>query len=234
LWCQRHPRLRDLSLFVGNPDDPVDLPLGPDLPTVKAWTREHFQFSGYVLGAPPVPAEQREHLRATLGYRDGEQVCIVTAGGSSIGVSLLTRAAQAYPELREAMPQLRMIVVTGPRIDGSQIAAPPGVEVRGYVPDLAQHLAVCDAAIVQGGLSTCMELAANQCPFVYVPLQRHFEQQIHVAHRLANYGAGVRVDWPALNAESIADALTAQRRPSRPVEANGAETAATAIRELIG
>ena len=33
-----------------------------------------------------------------------------------------------------------------------------GVEYRGYVPQLYRHLAACDLAIVQGGLTTCMEL----------------------------------------------------------------------------
>jgi hypothetical protein len=28
-----------------------------------------------------------------------------------------------------------------------------------------------------------MELTANRRPFLYFPLQRHFEQQIHVPHR---------------------------------------------------
>ncbi|WP_238322592.1 glycosyltransferase [Kordiimonas gwangyangensis] len=39
-------------------------------------------------------------------------------------------------------------------------------------------------AVVQGGLTTGMELTALGKPFVYVPLQNHFEQQVHVHHRL--------------------------------------------------
>ena len=44
------------------------------------------------------------------------------------------------------------------------------------VPDLDRHLAACDLALVQGGLTTCMELAAAGTPFLYFPLRNHFEQ----------------------------------------------------------
>ena len=53
------------------------------------------------------------------------------------------------------------------------------------MPDLDRHLAACDLALVQGGLTTCMELAAAGTPFLYFPLRNHFEQNFHVAHRLA-------------------------------------------------
>ena len=40
-----------------------------------------------------------------------------------------------------------------------------------------------------------MELTAAGTPFLYFPLKNHFEQNFHVAHRLANYGAGRRMDY---------------------------------------
>lgn len=108
-------------------------------------------------------------------------------GGSGVGGHLLRRVASAFPLAEKAIPGLRMIAVTGPRIDPASVPVPEGVEPRGYVPDLYRHLAACDLAVVQGGLTTTMELAAARRPFLYVPLARHFEQQIHVAHRLAQY-----------------------------------------------
>ena len=74
---------------------------------------------------------------------------------------------------RAKLPELRMIVVAGPRIDPASLAAPEGVEVRAFVPDLDRHLAACDLALVQGGLTTCMELAAAGTPFIYFPLKNH-------------------------------------------------------------
>ena len=48
------------------------------------------------------------------------------------------------------------------------------------MPDLYRYLAACDLAIVQGGLTTTMELTATRRPFLYFPLRHHFEQQFHV------------------------------------------------------
>ena len=88
-----------------------------------------------------------------------------------------------------------MIVVAGPRIDPQSLGAPAGVEVRAFVPNLDRHLAACDLALVQGGLTTCMELTAAGTPFLYFPLKNHFEQNFHVAHRLDRYGAGRRMEF---------------------------------------
>jgi UDP-N-acetylglucosamine:LPS N-acetylglucosamine transferase len=129
-----------------------------------------------------------------------------------------------------------MIVVAGPRIDPRSLVAPPGVEIRAFVPDLDRHLAACDLALVQGGLTTCMELAAAGTPFVFFPLQNHFEQNFHVAHRLGNYGAGRRLDYATATPEVIADAMVDELRASRtfkPVEADGAVRAAALLADLI-
>ena len=109
-----------------------------------------------------------------------------------------------------------MIVVAGPRIDPRRSNAPPGVEVRAFVPNLDRHLAACDLALVQGGLTTCMELAAAGTPFLYFPLQNHFEQNFHVAHRLDRYGAGRRMEFATSTPDMIADAMVdALRAPTQ-------------------
>jgi pimeloyl-ACP methyl ester carboxylesterase len=231
---RRYPRLRDRSIFVGNPDDLVDASLGPELPTVREWALERYTCTGYVTG-PGIP-DDREALRAELGYRPGERVCLVSVGGSGVGGHLLRRVASAFPLAEKAIPGLRMIAVTGPRIDPASVPVPEGVELRGYVPDLYRHLASCDLAVVQGGLTTTMELAAARTPFIYVPLARHFEQQIFVPHRLAQYRAGRRLDYAALDPEYLAEAIVAEiDRPVdyRPVETNGAARAAALLAELL-
>ena len=129
-----------------------------------------------------------------------------------------------------------MILVAGPRIDAAALDAPAGVEVRAFVPDLDRHLAACDLALVQGGLTTCMELAAAGTPFLYFPLRNHFEQNFHVAHRLDRHGAGRRMDFATSTPDVIAEAMVAAvRSPSRfkPVEADGAARAARMLADLI-
>src|SRR6478672_8354534 len=108
-----------------------------------------------------------------------------------------------------------LIVVAGPRIDPLSFNAPAGVEVAAFVPNLDRHLAACDLALVQGGLTTCMELTAAGTPFIYFPLRNHFEQNFHVAHRLDRYRAGHRMEFATSSPEMIAEAMVeALRRPS--------------------
>jgi predicted glycosyltransferase len=231
-----HPELRDRAIFVGNRDDIAPLGFGRDLPAMRDWVPKHFDFSGYILGEHPSAFGPREELRAQLGYRPGETVCIVAVGGSGVGSSLIRRILSAYPIAKRRIPGLSMIVVAGPRIDPRSIAAPAGVQVRAFVPDLNRHLAACDLALVQGGLSTAMELVAAGTPFLYFPLQDHFEQSMHVAHRLECYNAGRRMDFAASDPDAIAAAMAAELsspRRSKPVEAGGAARAAAMLAELL-
>jgi pimeloyl-ACP methyl ester carboxylesterase len=232
----RFPRLRDQAIFVGNPDDIVPDAFGPELPLIGDWTREHYAFAGYVTGFDPADFADRQALRQELGYRDDEQVCIVTVGGSGVGGHLLRRVIQAFPEAKRRVPALRMVVVTGPRIDPASLPNHDGLEVRAFVPQLYRHLAACDLAVVQGGLTTCMELTANRRPFLYFPLAHHFEQNFHVRHRLDRHRAGRRMDYASSDPDAIADAITAEIDRAidyRPVETDGAARAAKLIAELV-
>jgi predicted glycosyltransferase len=104
------------------------------------------------------------------------------------------------------------------------------------VHDLHRHLAACDLAVVQGGLTTTMELTASQRPFIYLPLRHHFEQNFHVRHRLAQYGAGRCLDYEQAEPDALARAIADQiGRPVsyRAVETDGAARAAASLAELI-
>lgn len=232
----RFPRVRDLSLFVGNPEDIVEASFGPGLPKIRDWTEAHYRFPGYVLPFDPEAFADRESLRARLGFRPDERVVFVAVGGTGVGHHLLRKVASAYPLMRRRLPGLRLVVVTGPRIDPGALPQVPGVEYRPFVPDLYAHLAGCDLAIVQGGLSTCMELTAARRPFLYFPLRNHFEQNFHVPHRLARYGAGVRLDYGATDPEALTQAVAdALERPVtyRDVETDGARRAVRLIAPLL-
>lgn len=232
----RFPRVRDRAVFVGAPDDIVGEAFGPELPLIRAWTEQHYDFAGYVTGFDPAEFGDRERLRADLGYGRGEQVCVVTVGGSGVGADLLRRVIAAFPEAKERVPDLRMVVVAGPRIDPATLPAHEGLEVRAYVHELYRHLAACDLAVVQGGLTTSMELTANRRPFLYFPLRHHFEQNFHVRHRLERYGAGRCMDFDIADPDVIAAAIDEEigrEVDYRPVETDGAARAAALIAELL-
>jgi predicted glycosyltransferase len=232
----RYPRVRDRAIFVGDSEDVIPERFGPELPQIRDWTEQHYDFAGYVTGFDPAELSDRERLRRELGYRDGEQVCLVTVGGSGVGADLLRRVAAAFPYAKEHVPDLRMVVVAGPRIDPGTLPQHDGLEVRRYVHDLYRHLAACDLAVVQGGLTTSMELTANQRPFLYFPLRHHFEQNFHVRHRLERYGAGRCMDFESSGPAEIGAAIVEQigrEVQYRPVDPGGASRAAALIAELL-
>jgi UDP:flavonoid glycosyltransferase YjiC (YdhE family) len=104
------------------------------------------------------------------------------------------------------------------------------------VPRLFEHHAAADLAIVQGGLTTTMELAALHTPFFYFPLRNHFEQQFFVSRRLERLGAGIRMDFDRTSPEelgaSILDHLGKPVHP-RDVPVDGTERAARSIANLL-
>ena len=93
----RFPRLRDRAVFVGNPADLVDDPLGPGLPSIRDWTEGHFAFSGYVTDFPPVDDDERARLRAELGWAPDEPVCVATVGGSGVGRRPVAQGGRRVP-----------------------------------------------------------------------------------------------------------------------------------------
>ena len=232
----RFPRLRDRSVFVGDPADVVDVPLGPDLPTRARLDQAHFDFAGYVMGERPDPAERRPaappaRVRRRRGGLPGQRRRVrrrrrtCCAGWSR----RTTRRGGRCPACGWSSSPAR----------GStrgSLARRAGVEVHGFLPDLDLHHAACDIAVVQGGLSTTMELTASGRPFLYFPLGHHFEQQVHVRHRLERHRAGRAMDYR--DADPGAHRRRARRGARRPtdylpVPTDGAARAAQLVAELI-
>ncbi|HET9411148.1 MAG TPA: alpha/beta fold hydrolase [Candidatus Dormibacteraeota bacterium] len=234
---ERFPRVRDRAIFIGRPEDVVPGTFGPGLPDMREWTERHYQFTGgYILGLDRAALGDRDELRQKLGYGKEEVVCIASVGGSGVGADLLSRLMEAFPAARRKVPGLRMIAVGGPRVDLGGLPRVEGVEVRPFVPDLDLHLAACDVALVQGGLSTTMELTAARRPFLYFPLRDHCEQNFHVRHRLDRYRAGRCMDFEDATAENVTaaiESLLAQPVEFAEVETGTAARAARLIAELL-
>jgi len=85
-------------------------------------------------------------------------------------------------------------------------------------------------------VATAARTGRSGRPFIYVPLRHHFEQNLHVRHRLDRYGAGRCLDYDQTGPEALAQAIAAEiGRPVsyRPVETDGAARAAALLSELI-
>jgi UDP:flavonoid glycosyltransferase YjiC (YdhE family) len=234
IWAQDH-KVVDRAFFVGELEDIPDKPFGLLLPNRRRHAESHYQPVGYVLPFDPAQYADQAQVRARLGYGDGPLI-ICSIGGTAIGKELLELCVRAYPTIKDAIPGTRMIVVCGPRLSPASLDAPEGVEVKGYVPALYEHLAACDLAIVQGGGTTTLELTALRRPFIYFPLEEHCEQQVTVAGRLARQRAGIRMSFPRTNPERLAEEAIASLGRAvdySAIRVDGADRAAQLICGLL-
>ncbi|MEJ2077033.1 MAG: glycosyltransferase [Acidobacteriota bacterium] len=194
---------RFTQLFIGEPEDVPDRRLGFLLPNAREAARQACEFVGYILPFEPQRYSNPSQVKAELGYGP-EPLVICAVGGTAVGGELLELCGRAYGIMKGQTPDLRMLCVCGPRLAGEALRLPEGLEVRGYVPELYKHLAASDLAIVQAGGTTTLELTALRRPFIYFPLEGHFEQQVHVSGRLERHGAGVRMNFRETTPEGLA------------------------------
>jgi UDP-N-acetylglucosamine:LPS N-acetylglucosamine transferase len=183
----------------------------------------------------PEELGDKKQMRDKLGYGD-ELLVICSIGGTAAGNDLLDLCGRAYHLAVDKIPNLKMVLVCGPRFDPGSLNMPRGTTIKGYVPNLVEHFAACDLAVVQGGGTTTLELTVLRRPFLYFPLERHCEQQIHVAGRLARHRAGVKMSFknttPEILAESIADNI-GKEITYDPIPVDGARNAAEKIRRFL-
>ena len=191
------------ALFIGEPADIQDRRFGAFLPNRRRYAGGHVIFLGYVLTFDPASLPSKPALKAELGYGPGPLV-VCTVGGTAVGRELLELCGRAYPLAAARTPNLRMVLVGGPRIDPAVIEAPAGVERRGAVPDLYRHMAAADLVVTQGGGTTTLELTALRVPFLFFPVKSQAEQEVTIANRLARHGAGVRMDLSGTTPETLA------------------------------
>ncbi|MGH2542937.1 MAG: alpha/beta fold hydrolase [Ardenticatenaceae bacterium] len=233
----RYRRVRDRALYIGDYEDLIPERFGPKLPLIPDWAHEHFTAVGYVLPFDAADYTDTHALRQRLAYDPERPLVIYAVGGTAIGRHLLQKAIAAWPLIHRERPDALCRVVAGPRIDPQSLPVHEGLEVVPYIHDLYEHLAATDLAVVQGGLSTTMELTATRRPFLYFPLKNHVEQCYHVAYRLDRYHAGQRLHYEETSIEELAQAalqtLDTDTSRYRPVATGAAARAAALIAELL-
>jgi UDP-N-acetylglucosamine:LPS N-acetylglucosamine transferase len=213
----------------------ADKKFGFLLPNRREWAKKLCKFVGYVLRFDPEDYTDKAKVRSKLGYGK-EPLIVCSIGGTSIGKELLELCAQAYAIVREKIPDLRMVLVCGPRLAVESVRVPPGVEVRGYVPALYEHFAASDLAIVQGGGTTTNELTALKLPFIYFPIEGHFGQEIIDVEKLARHQAGVKMTYSHTTPQSLAEKVISNIGKEvnyKPIPTDGARKAAELINKLL-
>jgi UDP-N-acetylglucosamine:LPS N-acetylglucosamine transferase len=216
------PLRQSLSVFVGEPEDIPDEKLGMFLSNAKE-TSKNMVFLGEILGFDPKDYMDEQRVRTQLNY-GSEPLIIVSIGGTSVGRSLLDLCAKTYPLLKKDLPDLHMVLVGGPMLDSKSVTVPEGVEVRGYLPNLYQHFAAADLVVIQAGGASITELVALRKPFLYFPLESHFEQQIYVAGKAERHNAGIRMTYSQTTPERLAEVIKqniAKKTNYKPIQIGG-------------
>jgi UDP:flavonoid glycosyltransferase YjiC (YdhE family) len=225
----------DLGIFVGEPEDVPNRSFGFRLPNRRQFANARYNFVGYILPFRPDEFEDSDGIRSKLGYGN-EKLIICAIGGTSIGKGLLELCGKAWPLIKGQIPDVRMILISGPRLSKDSIRVPEGIEMRKYVPRLYQHFAACDLAIVQAGGTTTLELTALKKPFIYFPVEGHCEQEKYVAGRLSRHGAGIKMKFSKTGPRSLAKQVMSnigKKVNYAPIPVDGARNAAKLISRLL-
>jgi len=205
-WSHDHMKSsfgKEGTLFIGEVDHTYDEKLGPFLPTKRETIQRYGTVVGYSLAFNPLLLGDKQEIRRKLGYGK-EPLIIVTIGGTAIGAPLLKKSADAFKIMKKTMPDLKMVIVQGPRVPSGYLDPVDGMEVKNMVPDLYEHMAAADLVITSGGGSTTTELQALNVPFLFFPIEKHWEQEVNVAYHLVRDNIGVRMSYSATTPEQLA------------------------------
>jgi len=197
------PPFYEKIIFIGEIEDIQNKKFGIFLPNRQELAKEYFDFVGYILSFNPKEYLDKRKIRKTLGYNKSP-VAICSIGGTSAGKELLDLCLKAFPIIRQQIPDFEMVLVLGPEASIDSAKTTDGVKIVGYLPELYKHLAAADMAIVTGGGTVTLELTALQKPFLYFPLENHFEQEIAVADRCERHNAGIRLKFSKTTPEILA------------------------------
>jgi UDP-N-acetylglucosamine:LPS N-acetylglucosamine transferase len=238
LWVKflrSEPPLADRSIFIGEIQDIVDKKFGLMMPNRRSLAEKQFNFVGYVLPEDIEQYRDKTESRRFLGYSDAPLV-VCSIGGTAVGKDLLDLCVAAYPIVKKRIPDLQMILVCGPRLSPRSIQVPEGVNVFGYVPNLYRHLGAADLCIVSGGGTITLELTALQRPYLYFPLEGHFEQEIDVANRSERQRAGIRMTYSKTTPESLAKMILSsidKKVDFASISIDGAKNTARIINQIL-
>jgi len=224
-----------MHLFVGEPEDVPDRRFDYFLPHCRDFAHKYYRIVGYIVRFDPQAYYDQNAVRQKLGYGP-EPLVICATGGTVAGKELLELCGRAYPLLRQEIPDLHMVFVYGELYGKEPPNLPHGADLYSFLPNIYEHYAACDLAVIVGGGTTSIELTALRKPFLFFPLENQFDQQCYVAQRIARHGAGVRMDYRSTTPEQLAQAIVQNLGRTvnvGPIPFDGAQKAAQLIAREI-
>jgi predicted glycosyltransferase len=199
-----HPKLFS-RVFVGELADVQLRDTSQGLVDFKKLVKDKVNFVGNVVRFNPEDYSDQDLVKQKLGLPN-KPLVVCSVGGTSVGEKLLQLCLESYKIISSRRGDVRMLLVTGPRIDPRRFEVPEGVTVLGYVPNLHEYFAASNLAVIQPGYSTVMELIALRKPFIYSPVPEHFEQS-EQSDRLESNNIGIKLLFSDVTPEKLADAI---------------------------
>jgi predicted glycosyltransferase len=210
---------------------------------LPAEVRAKLSYTGYLRKREETAAPVE--LRRRLGLDPARPLLLSTVGGGGDGMALLARTLEAIPLVRERLPSLEALIVTGPLMDGAEQAnlqrltrSLAGVRLMSFLPQLTSAMAAADVTVCMGGYNTVSELLACRRQAVVVPRVEPRKEQLIRARLLARRGLLHTVEpdrlTPARLGRAILEALD-EGNPvrARPFELRGTEQTIAEIRALL-
>ncbi len=222
-------------LFVGEFEDIADRRYDFFLPNCRDFARKFYRFLPHIVRFDPAQYRDKTKIRTKLGYGN-EPLVICATGGTGVGRELLELCGKAYPLLKKEIPDLHMVCVCGELLGLDPPKLSPEVELHRFIPNIYEHYAACDLAVVVGGGTTTIELTALGKPFIFFPLENQFDQQIYVSERIARHKAGIRMEYHQTTPEMLTQAILkniARKMEDKSIPVDGAKKAAEIISEHL-
>ncbi len=222
-------------LFVGEFEDIADRRYDFFLPNCRDFARKFYRFLGHIVRFDPAQYRDKTKIRTKLGYGN-EPLVICATGGTGVGRELLELCGKAYPLLKKEIPDLHMVCVCGELLGLDPPKLSPEVELHRFIPNIYEHYAACDLAVVVGGGTTTIELTALGKPFIFFPLENQFDQQIYVSERIARHKAGIRMEYHQTTPEMLTQAILkniGRKMEDKSIPFDGAKKAAEIISEHL-
>jgi predicted glycosyltransferase len=204
------------------------------LPNRREVAEKGLLFVGNIIRFDPAKYGDMMAVRGDLGYGDGP-IVLVTKGGTAAGRPLIDLCIAAYPFAKRKIPNLKMVIFCGPSVPTTNYSPPEGVEIRGFEPKLYEHIAASDLVITQAGHTTINETIALRKPFIYFPLEHHFDQ-LETASRCERLGIGTQMRFYQTTPEMLADKMIANLGKRLDIGAfkfNDGTVAASIINSLL-
>ena len=129
----------------------------------------------------------RQAARAALGLEPGRRMALVLSGGGGTGFTAapLGVAARAFPDWQW---------ISIGKLQGDWHATQgANLHHKGWVDDVATHVAAADLVISSTGNTTCAQVLGAGLPWIVVPEWRYFDEQLCKAQALAKAGAALHL-----------------------------------------